>query len=73
MHRHVFFMQVRKEDVDCFTLSESSWIPYSHFKAKYNIEDSSTVDDLECSVDIMGAKHPHNTLTIDISPEGNFS
>ena len=63
-------LQVRKEDVDTFSiLSGRSWIPHSHFKATY-FGDSSAIHDLECAVDIIGARQPHNTLTIDISPEG---
>ena len=58
--------------MDSFTLDEPSWIPHSHFKATY-VGDSSAVHDLECAVDIIGAKPPHNTLTIDISPEGTVT
>ena len=61
--------QVRKDDVDSFSLNETSWIPHSHFKAKFQ-GDVSTVADLECEVEVVGARKPHNQFTIDISPEG---
>lgn len=67
-----FFTQVRKEDVDSFTLSETSWIPYSHFRAKFN-GDRTAIIDLECDVDVIGARQPHNKFGIDISPEGRNS
>ena len=61
---------MRKEDVDIFTLGETSWIPHSHFKAKYHLRTFSAIPDLECKVHIKGAKPPHNEFTIDISPKG---
>ena len=60
---------MRREDVDSFTHSETSWIPYSHFRAKFH-GDISSITDLECDVDVVGAKKPHNKFAIDISPEG---
>ena len=64
-------MKVRREDVDSFTHSETSWIPYSHFRAKFN-GDISSITDLECDVDVIGAKQPHNKFAIDISPKGKY-
>ena len=66
-------LQVRKEDVDTFTLCETSWIPHSHFKAKCHLRAVSTIPDLECDVHIKGAKPPHNKFTIDISPKGDYN
>ena len=63
---------MRREDVDSFTHNETSWIPYSQFKAKFN-GDISSVTDLECDVDVIGAKYPHNNFGIDISPEGTYA
>ena len=31
----------------------------------------STVLDLECEVDTVGARQPHNKIAVDISPTGN--
>lgn len=59
-------MQVRKQDVDTFTPGETSRVPYSHFKAKHH---GANLSDLECNVDVVGAKHPYNQFAIDISPE----
>ena len=55
---------MRKKDV-VFSLHEDQ-IRYAHFKAKYH-GDASTAYDFECTVDVVGAKKPHNTFDIDIS------
>ena len=57
--------------MDSFTHSETSWVPHSHFRAKFQ-GDISSITDLECDVDVVGAKHPHNKFAIDISPEGKY-
>ena len=56
--------------MNSFILKEPAWIPHSHHRAKFLGIASDAVCDLECNVDIIGAKQPHNKLTIDISPEG---
>ena len=58
-----------KRDVDCFIPGQTSWIPCTKFKAKFS-DDLSHICDLECDVDIIGAKQPHNKFVIDISPQG---
>ena len=54
--------------MDSFIPRETSWIPYSHFRAKFH-GDLSTVPDLEFKVDVVGAKSPHHKFTVDIIPE----
>lgn len=46
---------------------ESAWIPHSFFKAKHSGDHVPT---LECKIDLLGAKHPYNQFTVDISPSG---
>ena len=42
-------------------------IPYCHLKAKF-AGDLANIPDLECHVDVLGAREPHNEFTIDITP-----
>ena len=59
-------MQVMKEDVDSFK-PDRRIIPHCHFKAKFT-GDLTNIPDLECHVDVLGVREPHNEFTIDISP-----
>ena len=59
-------MQVIKEDVDSFK-PDRRIIPHCHLKAKFT-GDLTNIPDLECHVDVLGAREPHNEFTIDISP-----
>lgn len=54
--------------MDTYLPSETSWIPYSQFRARFH-GDATNVSELQCDVDVIGAKHPHNQFAIDISPE----
>ena len=58
-------VQVKKEEVDCFRPGRA--IPHCHLKAKFT-GDLANIPDLECHVDVLGAREPHNVFTIDISP-----
>ena len=58
-------MQVLKEEVDCFRPGKR--VPHCHLKAKFT-GDLANIPDLECHVDVLGAREPHNEFTIDISP-----
>ena len=64
-------IKVKKKDVDHFVPGKTSWIPYSHFKAKFS-GDLSSLCDLECVVDVVGAREPNNKFNIDITPEGSY-
>ena len=64
-------IKVKKKDVDQFVPGKTSWIPYSHFKAKFS-GDLSSLCDLECVVDVVGAREPNNKFNIDITPEGSY-
>ena len=55
--------------MDLFVPGETSWIPYSHFKAKF-LGDVTSIPDLEGVVNVVGAKEPHNKFTVDITPKG---
>ena len=59
-------VQVLKEDVDSFKPKRRA-IPHCHFKAKFT-GDLANIPDLECLVEVLGARKPHNKFTIDISP-----
>ena len=58
-------VQVKKEEVDCFRPGRE--IPHCHLKAKFT-GDLANIPDLECHVDVLGAREPHNKFVIDISP-----
>ena len=60
-----------KKDVDQFVPGKTSWIPYSHFKAKF-CGDLTTISDLECVINVIGAREPHNKFTIDIIPNNSM-
>ena len=55
-----------KKDVDSFE-ADRRIIPHCHLKAKFT-GDLTNIPDLECHVDVLGAREPHNEFTIDISP-----
>ena len=63
------YYQINKRDVDQFVPGITSWIPYSHFKAKF-LGDITPIPDLECVVNVVGAREPHNKFTVDIIPRG---
>ena len=58
-------IQVKKEEVDCFRPGRE--IPHCHLKAKFT-GDLANIPDLECHVNVLGAREPHNKFVIDISP-----
>ena len=55
-----------KKDVDSFE-ADRRIIPHCHLKAKFT-GDVANIPDLECHVDMLGAREPHNEFTIDIIP-----
>ena len=59
-------VQVLKEEVDCF--KPGNRIPHCHLKAKF-AGDLANIPDLECHVDLLGAREPYNKFTIDITPD----
>ena len=56
-----------KTHVDSFTPGETAWIPHSQFVAKFAGDASTNVPALQCAIDMMGAKMPHNKVKLDIS------
>ena len=64
-------IKVKKKYVDRFDTDKTSWIPHSHFKAKFS-GDLSSLCDLECVVDVVGAREPNNKFNIDITPKGSY-
>ena len=60
---------MEKKIVDSFTPGKTSWIPYSQFKAiLLSRETTDNIPALECEVDLIGVKEPHNRFTVDIRP-----
>ena len=42
-------------------------IPHCHLKAKFS-GDLSAIPDLECDIDVLGARQLHNNFVIDFTP-----
>ena len=59
---------MEKKVVDSFTPGKTSWIPHSQFKAILSRKTMDDIPALECEVDLIGAKEPHNKFTVDIRP-----
>ena len=60
---------MEKWRVDKFVPGITSWIPYSHFIAKFSGNLSAPCG-LECVVNFVGAREPNNKFNIDITPTG---
>ena len=59
---------MEKKTIDSFAPGRTSWIPYSQFKAIMSRKTMDDIPALECEVDLIGAKKPHNRFTVDIRP-----
>ena len=47
-------------------------IPHCHLKAKFS-GDLTAIPDLECDIDVLGARQPHNKFVIDSTPSVEVS
>ena len=54
-----------RDEVDSFMPGKR--IPHCHLKAKFS-GDLTAIPDLECDIDVLGARQPHNKFAIDFTP-----